>query len=415
MKDAMTIAYLTSVYPRATDTFVRNEVLRLRDQGHTIHTFSIRRADDSQMVSALVRSESANTEYIVSDHLLETPWSALKMLFRAPRRFWQTLRLALRTRPPGLKGLAWQMAYFLEAAFLGDRLIRKGVRHLHNHIGENSATVAMLTSGLSDIPYSLTIHGPYIFRAPRRWALAEKIVRSAFTVCISEFTRSQCMIYVPHSHWKRLHVIRCGPEPSFLECEPPPPTDNACLVWIGRICEEKAVPLLVQAAQRLAQLQVPFELVLVGDGPLRPYIEAQIQVHGLVDRVSITGWASSQQVRDRILGSRAVVMPSFAEGLPVGLMEALALGRPVISTYIAGIPELVEPEVNGWLVPAGSVDLLAQAMREALESPVDRLKQMGRAGREKVLRLHDPKVEVAKLEELFTRNHEPAPAQAKIT
>ena len=127
------------------------------------------------------------------------------------------------------------------------------------------------------------------------------------------------MIYVPHSHWKRLHVIRCGPEPSFLECEPPPPTDNACLVWIGRICEEKGVPLLVQAAQRLAQLQVPFELVLVGDGPLRPYIEAQIQVHGLVDRVSITGWASSQQVRDRILGSRAVVMPSFAEGLPVGL------------------------------------------------------------------------------------------------
>jgi glycosyltransferase involved in cell wall biosynthesis len=298
----------------------------------------------------------------------------------------------------------WQVAYFLEAAFLADRMHACGVEHLHNHIGESSATVAMLASELSGIPYSLTIHGPYIFRAPERWALGEKLVRAAFTACISEFTRSQCMIYVPQEHWSRLHVIRCGPDPQFLEQEPPELPDNRRLIWVGRLCEEKAVPLLVDAAQRLVEENVDFQLVLVGDGPLREITEAQIEERGLKDAMSIAGWMDSEQVREQIAGSRAMLMPSFAEGLPVVLMEALALARPVISTFIAGVPELVEPGVNGWLIPAGSLDHLVSAIREALDLPLDRLKEMGRAGRQAVLRYHDPGVEVARLEEQIERS-----------
>ena len=262
----------------------------------------------------------------------------------------------------------------------------------------------MLASELSGIPYSLTIHGPYIFRAPERWSLGEKIVRSAFTACISDFTRSQCMIYVPQADWGRMHLVRCGPDPSFLENEAPPNDGPRRLVWVGRFCEEKAVPLLIGAVEQLVDRGARFELVMVGDGPLRKAVEERIAANGLREIVSITGWLDSQEVRDQIVAARAMVMPSFAEGLPVVIMESLALGRPVISTYIAGIPELVESGVNGWLVPAGSTDQLADAMQEALDIPLDRLKAMGQAGRDAVRRRNDAKVAVSKLEALMIGN-----------
>ena len=119
--------------------------------------------------------------------------------------------------------------------------------------------------------------------------------------------------------------------------------------------------------------------------------------HGLQGHIEITGWASGAEVRQHIEESRALVLPSFAEGLPVVIMEALALGRPALTTYIAGIPELVEPEACGWLVPAGSVDALVEAMREALQTPEARLAAMGAEGRRRVLEQHDAKKAVVTL------------------
>jgi glycosyltransferase involved in cell wall biosynthesis len=292
----------------------------------------------------------------------------------------------------------WQLAYILEAAFLADRMLARGVQHLHNHIGESSATVAMLASELSGIPYSITIHGPYIFRAPERWALGEKIVRSAFTVAITDFTKSQCMMFVPFEHWSQLRVVRCGPEVALLESEPPPLPEVRRLIWVGRICEEKGVPLLLEAAERLVGEGLDFELVMVGEGPLRSAVEELISIRGLDGRVVLTGWLGGESVREQIARSRGMVLPSFAEGLPAVIMEAFAMGRPALSTYIAGIPELIEPGRNGWLVPAGSVEALVNAMRELIELPNDAIERMGRAGRESVLRLHDTRVEVDKLE-----------------
>jgi len=406
---AMNLGFLASSYPRAVDTAVRNEVLGLRRLGHTVHTFAIRRADAGQLVSDLHLRERDSTTYIVSDHLWATPLAALKLLLREPLRFVAALGLARRTRAPGVRGLALQLAYFLEAAYLADQLLRRRVSHLHNHIGENSASVAMLASALSGVPYSMTIHGPYIFRAPERWALGEKIVRSAFTVAITDFTRSQCMIFAPVAVWPRIHVVRCGPDASLLSAEPPPlpgrPGGAAAgrrrFVWVGRLCEEKGVPVLLEASERLRDEGLDFELVLVGDGPLRGALAAETERRGLADRVAITGWMNGDQVRDQIAASHAMVLPSFAEGLPAVIMEALALGRPAISTYIAGIPELIEPGRNGWLVPAGSAEALAGAMREAIAAPLERLEAMGRAGRAAVLRLHDTVAEVEKLESLI--------------
>jgi glycosyltransferase involved in cell wall biosynthesis len=146
---------------------------------------------------------------------------------------------------------------------------------------------------------------------------------------------------------------------------------------------------------------VPFELCLVGDGALRGPIEARIRDLGLEGKVILKGWTDGAGVREEILRSRALVLPSLAEGLPVVLMEALALQRPVLSTYIAGIPELVSPGVNGWLVPSGAADPLVSALREVLGAPRERLESFGRAGRAAVLERHDAAKEAARLAEHF--------------
>ncbi len=399
--EPLQIAYLASMYPRAVDTSVRNEVLKLRALGHRVDTFSIRKADASQLLSDFHRSESRSTTYILDEQASRLPIAALVALVRSPARFFRALGLALRTSPAGIRALIWQLAYFVEATFLAGALRKRGIGHLHVHIGESSASVAMLASVLSGVPYSMTIHGPYIFRAPEHWALGEKIRQSKFTVCITEFTRSQCMIYVPHTEWSKLHIVHCGPDPAFLEGEPPPMGEARKLVWVGRICEEKAVPIVLDAARRLAEEDVAFELVMVGDGPLRTEAEALIRREGLEGRVRLAGLLSTEDLVKEVVDAQILLIPSFAEGLPAVIFEAMAMRRPVISTYIAGIPELVEPGRNGWLVPAGSVTHLVDAMREALTTPRERLEEMGEHGRRAILERHDPAIEAAKLADLI--------------
>jgi glycosyltransferase involved in cell wall biosynthesis len=191
---------------------------------------------------------------------------------------------------------------------------------------------------------------------------------------------------------------------SFLGEDQPVPDTNT-LVNVGRLGEQKGHLQLIEAAHLLDREGVDFKLVLVGDGPLRPAIEELSARHGLREKIEITGWATEAEVKERLLAARALVLPSLAEGLPVVIMEALALGRPVLSTFIAGIPELVEPGVNGWLVPAGSAEAVAQAMREALQSPVDRLTEMGRAGAERVAEQYNLSIEAGKLSNLFRSTH----------
>jgi len=144
-----------------------------------------------------------------------------------------------------------------------------------------------------------------------------------------------------------------------------------------------------------------FELVIVGNGPLRESIERDIAAAGLQDCVRLAGLLSPADVKHELLRSRAIVLPSFAEGLPVVIMEALALGRPAISTYIAGIPELVRPGETGWLVPAGSEEKLAHAMASALDADSDDLARMGVEGAAVIRRDHDQRAQAAKLAQHF--------------
>ncbi|WP_326533325.1 glycosyltransferase [Pseudorhodoferax sp.] len=397
----MRIAYFTNVYARASDTFIRNEVLELRARGHVVETFSIRRAAADAAVSAEVAAEQATTCYILS---VPKARLAATIVRTAATRFGPVVRalaLAMRISPAGLRARTMHVFYWLEAVYLAHCLRARGIELLHNHIAENSATVAMLAAQIAGVPFSMTVHGPGIFFHPRFWALGEKIARAAFTACITDFCKSQCMLHSDMRHWARLAVVRCGVGRQFEQLAQVPVPQAPRLLFVGRLCEEKGLPLLVEAVARLVQSGARCELAIVGDGPLKGYLERFIADRGLADAIVLLGWRDSAGVAQELNRSRALVLPSFAEGLPVVIMEAMAMGRPVVTTAIAGIPELVRDGHNGWMVPAGAVDALGDALREVVQADAARLDEMGRAGMRMVREQHSVGTEVGKLEAQF--------------
>jgi glycosyltransferase involved in cell wall biosynthesis len=300
------------------------------------------------------------------------------------------------------------VAYLIEASQLAEWLAGERITHLHAHFGTNPAEVAMLAHALGGPPFSFTVHGPEEFDHPVALGLGEKGRRAAFVVAISSFGRSQLYRWLPQTHWARVQVVHCGLEPAFHQGVTSETGAGPRLVCVGRLCEQKGQLLLVEALQSVIARGQACELVLAGDGEMRAEIEALIERHRLQAHVRITGWIGSAQVRDEILAARALVLPSFAEGLPVVIMEAMALRRPVITTFVAGIPELVRDGSNGWLVPAGDVEALADAMVACLDAAPDALARMGAAAHERVLARHDVDREAAKLVALFAASATPA-------
>jgi glycosyltransferase involved in cell wall biosynthesis len=402
----MIIAYLTNEYGRASDTFIRGEVDQLRKLGYEVHTFSPRRPGADEVVGEEVQRAQQTTEYLLDPDSFKRNvgkmfLSALRYSVTSPGRMLEAVWLALQTCTPGVRAHIWQAAYLLEASLLADRMQAKGVDLLHNHMGTASAYVAMLASKLSGIPYSLTIHGSHIFFEPHRWKLGEKIEGSAFTACISDFGKSQCMIFTPFEEWDRLHVVRCGLDERFLEAEEIPLPEENRLVTVGRLTEEKGFPLLLEACAALAAEGLDFSLDIVGDGPMRPHLEALVAKHGLGDRVTLTGWKTTDEVREILLASRGFVLPSYAEGIPVVLMEALAMRRPAVCTKVGGVPELLHEGVSGWLVSPGAAEHLVEGLRKLLTADTETLTRMGRAGAERVQEMHSGSNEAEKLAELF--------------
>ena len=247
----------------------------------------------------------------------------------------------------------------------------------------------------------MTLHGPDEFDAPRSWRLADKQADAAFVVAITDYCSAQLRRWAAPEHWSKIHVVHCAVGDKFLLHAAPVDPRSRTFVSVGRLCAQKGAILLVDALAVLHQRGVHARLVLAGDGEMRAAIEQRVTQLKLNDWVQITGWLNEQQVREHILSARALVLPSFAEGLPVVIMEAMALGRPVISTYVAGIPELVIPGKTGWLVPAGSITALADAMGEAFEMPADQLTRMGEIGAQRVGLRHNTTTETDRLELLL--------------
>jgi colanic acid/amylovoran biosynthesis glycosyltransferase len=399
----MRVAYFVNQYPKVSHTFIRREIGALERAGVDVLRMALR-GWDAEVTDPVDVLEREKTRYVLRDGLLPLAGCAVRRFVRSPRTMWRALRLALSMSRQSERAWPWHVVYLMEACRVADWMAASGCRHVHAHFGTNSAEVVMLANTLGDASYSFTAHGPEEFDKPVSLHLGTKIARAAFVVAISSFGRSQLCRWVPASDWPRIEVVHCGLEAEFFvdqrEIEP---AGKRRLVCVGRLCEQKGQLLLIEAAARLMREGVDFELVLAGDGEMRAEIEAAIQSESLGARVRITGWISSAEVRDELLAARALVLPSFAEGLPVVIMEAMALGRAVISTYIAGIPELVRDGIDGWLVPAGDVAAVTDAMRACLATPPDRLADMGRAAHARVRERHLIDVEAGRLKGHFSR------------
>jgi glycosyltransferase involved in cell wall biosynthesis len=396
----MRIAYLVNQYPKVSHSFIRREIIALEKQGIEVTRIALRGWDDV-LPDAADEEERTRTYYVLRAGTPTLLLAVARAFITRPVRLLRALGLAYRMSRHADRPLPLHLAYLAEACCIEPRLRATGIQHLHAHFGTNSAEVAMLVRALGGPPWSFTVHGPEEFDRAPLIGLAEKVRDSAFVIAVSSFGRGQLYRLVEPQYWQKIQVVHCGLDQDFISGATDDVPEANRLVCVGRLCEQKGQLLLVEAARLLAGHGADFTIVLAGDGELRDEVEALIARYKLERNIRITGWISNQQVREEIRAAQALVLPSLAEGLPVVLMEAMALYRPVISTYVAGIPELVRPGEHGWLVPAGDVEELVEAMRACLNTSPAILTQMGAAAHDRVMTRHNVDVEVVKIADLF--------------
>lgn len=398
------VAYITSEYPKISHTFILREVEALRHLGLDILTCSVRKLDLSLFPGQKEQEAYASTFFIIdtacrAPHLLL--WAHLRLLLRHPRRWVKAVAMAWRIRSPGLKAALWHLFYFLEAGLLADHLRRNGAVHLHAHFSNSGCTVALLTSILADLPYSFTAHGPEEFFRPYENRLDLKIAHARFVVAISHFCRSQLMLFSDPAHWSKIDIVHCGIDPD-LYGKIPRESYGKRVLFVGRLDPVKGCPLLLEAFARTYVNHPDATLTFVGDGAERPALEARAQDLGLSEAVQFMGFRTQDQVAEHLAQSDMLVLPSFAEGVPVVLMEAMAARIPTVASRIAGVPELVCDGETGFVIAAGDIKTLKKRLEKLMSNP-DLCQSMGDAGQRIVCVDYTIRSEVERLRKLYSR------------
>ena len=396
----MRIAYLASRYPAVSHTFIQREIAGLRDQGVTIDTFAIRRAQPDEVLSRADEAEARATYALLPVRITHLLRAHLRALVRHPRGYNATLREALRLAPASARGVLWQVFYFGESVLLWDRCRRRGATHVHAHFANVASDVALLATflgreaGEGPRSWSLTMHGSTEFYDVPGYRLAEKARTAAFVACVSDFTRSQMMLFVEEEHWPKLALVRCGVDPERFRAVAAP-SDAAGrdggpvrVLTVGRLVGGKGFALLLDAVHALVERGLDVALTVVGDGPSREHLHAQAARLGLGDRIEWVGALGQDEIRAAYARADVFCLPSFAEGVPVVLMEAMAMEVAVVATRIAGIPELIEDGASGLLVTPARADELADAIGRLVDDPALRAR-VGAAGRRAVVDGYD--------------------------
>jgi len=405
------LAYMTGEYPRATDTFIQREVATLRELGYSIQTFAARMPAENQILDRTARLERGATHYLIPFNIVYMKLIHWALLLRHPRRYFAAMSLAIRTRPPGIDGAIRQAAYFCEAGLLAWEMRKRRIPHLHNHFSDSSCTVTMLAAALGGFTFSFTVHGPADFVKPAFWRLDEKVRRARFVNCISEFARARVLESAGAEAAAKLHVVHCGVNPS--EFEPAAPTGDR-LLFVGRLAEAKQLPILLRAVAIVRQSR-PATLKIVGDGPERAALEKLSSELGLHDSVEFLGYRPQTEIRAMLRETDVFVMTSAAEGVPVVLMEAMAAGVAVVAPSIAGIPELVDDDVNGLLIPPADPDAAAQTILKLLADPQLRAR-FTEAARKKVETRFNIRIECQKFSTILNAfNVRPSPSSLLST
>ena len=400
----MRLAYICSRYPSISHVFILREVLALRRAGVEVDTFTVRRSGDEELLTQVDRDEAARTHAVVPASPLTLLGSHARALLADPARYAATFRLAAALRGRGPKALLWQVFYFAEAGLVWRECRRRGIKHIHAHHANVASDVALLASHLGGDgwSWSFTMHGSTEFFDVREHRLPQKVELSGFVACVSKHGRSQLMSLIDPKHWEKLHVVHCGIDLSLFEPrEEERPARVPEILTVGRVVPVKGQSLLVESIAELARRGVEARLTIVGDGPQLPALRSLADTLGVADRVDFTGAVGQDRIRDYYDRADVFALPSFAEGLPVVLIEAMATGLPVVASRITGIPELVDEGVSGLLVTPGDGDDLTGALERILGEPPSRRAEMGRAGRAKVVAEFDLRRTAAELEGVF--------------
>ena len=340
------------------------EIRGLRQLGWDVRVVSIRAADRPvESLSPDEAEEILATFSIMGAGRTALLKTALTQFFKSPLRFLAGLLGAWRLA--GFHPALWPAYafYFLEAITAGAYFRNQQILHVHTHF---STTVALLMSRFFDIDFSATIHGSGEFNDVLGFHMREKVDRAVMSVAISNYGSSQIQRASSPDDWKKIVVVPLGVDLDQFAARPQPAATLFEVVLVGRIESQKAQHILVRAIRILKDRQRSVHLTLVGDGPSRPQIEALIRELGLSGEVTLAGAVNHDKVLDYYRRSNAFVCSSYAEGLPVVLMEAMAMEIPCVSTWITGIPELIRDNVDGLLVPPASPEQIAGAIERLI-------------------------------------------------
>lgn len=395
----MKLAYLLNSYPMTSTTFIRREIAAIERAGVPVKRFAVRHWSE-RLVDPQDMSERNRTEYLLSGRGKRLIGGLARYAISHPRSFGEALETVGDLHRAAGGGFIRHTAYIAQAVRLRKRCEQLGITHVHAHFSTNAATVAMLCHLLGGPPYSFTVHGPDELDELVENSVADKVQHARHVVAISEYCRERLTASLPEHLWSRIRVIPCGIDLSDFPREPTPPPMSARLLSVGRLCPQKGQVEIPAAIAAVVSEHPGLSVVLVGDGESRAAIEREITGTATGGRIKLLGWRSNAEVRRRIGETRAMLLPSHAEGLPIVIMEAFAMGRPVITTRIAGIPELVD-ESCGWLVEPGDAAALADAIRAAMTASKAVLARMGREGRKRVAARHDINRVAAELIAIF--------------
>jgi colanic acid/amylovoran biosynthesis glycosyltransferase len=436
MRRSPRLAYLTTRYPALSHTFIEREVQALRRLGAEVQTISLRSASGEHLISPAKRAAARTTYAVRPPHWGDVLRAHANALLFHPRAYAATLAEALSLARCGPRGALWQLFYFAEALVVWSRCREGGAEHIHAHHGSAPADVALLVAALGrragegPRSWSLTVHGPAELSDMRLFGLAAKAARADAVVCISEFARSQVMALLDERDWHKLRVVHCGVDPAAYAAavlRPRPVValaerraqrgglaarrqGRAQLLCVGRLVAEKGHAVLLEALAVLAREGRDVEALIVGSGPQRDALERQAARLGIEERVIFCGALAPEEVAARYAQARVFCSPSFAEGVPVVLMEAMASGCPVIATAIAGVRELVRDGDTGLLVTPGSSRELAVAIGLLLDSP-ELCEELARAARAHVCREFDVDRSALALLDVFGAIHPPQPQE----
>ena len=379
------VAYLLSRYPAVSHTFFLKEVLGLRERGLDVRVASINAPDrPRQDLPDVEAVEADRTYYVKSLGAAKVAVQLLAIAFRNPGVTLRGLGAALRLGGWDIKARAYALFYLAEALLVGQWMRRQALNHLHVHFGGPVATVGMITAQAWKVPWSVTLHGPDEFFDQEAFYLRQKIESASFVVCISDFCRSQVLRVAPSLSDSQLEVVRLGVNCAVLQPAKQlqgPNSDAATkFVCTGRMVSAKGHRILLEALAPLIADGIEFTCTLIGDGPERRLLEALSAELGISRQVRFLGAQAHHATLAEVAQADVFVLASFAEGLPVALMEAMALGVPCVSTTIAAIPELIVDGENGLLVSPSNVQALSSALR-SLAKDTDLRRKLGQKAR----------------------------------